>query len=267
MRFIKNLYHSADDFVRRLTFFIRMKPSFIIIGVQKGGSSSLYHYLTEHPDLKCPRRKELRYFDLNFKKSYNWYQSRFPISQDGKYTFEASPDYFFHPDVPARIKKYNSKIKLIAVLRDPISRAYSHYQMEVRKERESHQNFEDAVKFEMANSHRFEKGDDDFKYHTYLSRGRYYAQLTNWMKYFDKDQILVLNSHEMFKDPKAQLNRVCDFLKLPHFMPRNLEARNVGNYDPVSKELREDLIDYYQDDITNLVELLGDTSFDFYQQF
>jgi len=133
-----------------------MLPDFIIIGVQRGGTTSLYKYMTKHPKIIPALKKEIHFFDNKFGKGLSWYESQFMQNpffcllkrkrkSEDTITGEASPYYIYHPHVPKRISKILPNVKLIAILRNPIERAFSHYNHEVRLGAEK-LSFEDALK-------------------------------------------------------------------------------------------------------------------------
>ena len=111
-------------------------PDFVIIGAQRCGTSSLYSYLIEHPQIAPATRKELHYFDLNYAAGDEWYRSQFPQFPDTPFdgrltvTGEASPYYLFHPMAAERCASVVPDAKLIVMVRDPVERAYSHYHHE-----------------------------------------------------------------------------------------------------------------------------------------
>jgi hypothetical protein len=84
------------------------KPAFLIIGAQKAGTSSLFRYLSQHPDIRLPKRKELHFFDVKYENGTDWYEEQFPASSllSGQITGEASPFYLFHPLVPERVHDF-----------------------------------------------------------------------------------------------------------------------------------------------------------------
>jgi|SRR5690242_3518862 len=112
-------------------------PHFLIIGAQRCGTTSLFEYLARHPDVAPPSAKELHFFDSEYHKGDAWYRERFPSLRNGFITGEATPYYIFHPHTPTRVRDWNSKVKLIVLLRNPVDRAYSHYHHEVRLGTES----------------------------------------------------------------------------------------------------------------------------------
>src|SRR5689334_8975756 len=124
-------------FYRNSTSQLRLLPDFIIIGAQKGGTTSLYNYLIEHPLIKSARRKEVHYFDRNFHKGVSWYKAFFPTSLEKYYaenilkkdfiTGEGSPEYLFYPHCAEKAVRVLPQAKIIALLRNPVDRAYSQY--------------------------------------------------------------------------------------------------------------------------------------------
>ena len=91
---------------RQLTGTLRGFPSALIIGTQKGGTTFLFDYLVQHPDVLPPLNKEIHYFDLNYARGVTWYRARFPYSYQLRgraMTLDASPYYLAHPLVPQRV--------------------------------------------------------------------------------------------------------------------------------------------------------------------
>ncbi len=203
-------------FVRFATFggmFGQRKVDFLIIGAQKCGTSSLYKYICENLMVNPARQKEVHYFDFQSDKSKKWYHRHFDFAK-GKITGEASPFYIFHPDVPKRVRYYNPKMKLIAILRNPVERAISHYKMNVESERET-LFFSDAIRNEekrLKSVSDFDNKNSSFQHYSYKKRGQYFEQIKNWQKCFPKEQILVLNFNDFIRDPWQEIQKVYHFL-------------------------------------------------------
>ncbi len=123
----------------------------------RSGTTSLYRYLGEHPQVLRPWTKELHYFDRLFSRGTVWYRANFPtvpamlwhkLAHGGKaLTYEATPAYLIYPAAARRIARTLPRAKLIALLRNPVDRAYSHYHLNVRSKLEHH-SFEQAIKRE-----------------------------------------------------------------------------------------------------------------------
>ena len=249
------------------------KPNFIIIGAQKCVATSLYKYLTKHPQILPAKRKEVHFFDLNFNKGMNWYYSHFPKTeiQNQTITGEASPYYIFHPHVPQRISQFLPDIKLIVLLRNPVDRAASHYYHNCRfgKSREP-LSFEEAIQQE---SSRIEPeidkimADENYKslahqYYSYLSRGIYIEQLSRWMQFFPRKSFLILNSEEFWKNPKRNMKQVWNFLGVPSKSLKNYKKYNsTGSIrqknDDINPATRTMLTEYFQPYNKRLEEYLG----------
>ena len=230
-------------------------PDFLIIGAQKCGTTSLYNYLIQHPQIVPALQKEVHFFDLNFDKGLDWYQSQFqPLdSHNHLITGEASPYYIFHPLVPERVHQLFPKVKLIVLLRNPVERAISHYYHEVRLGYET-MGLEEAIASESTRLRgEVEKIIADGNYYsfnhqhyTYLSRGIYFDQLHTWMKFFPPEQFLIILSEDLFINPDRILNQVFDFLELPPHQLTQYNKFNAGDYPPISQKIYQQLQAYFR---------------------
>jgi Sulfotransferase domain len=217
-------------------------PDYVIIGAQKGGTSFLYYLLTRHPLVEPAARKELHFFDQPelFDNGAEWYRRCFPRlnSKDGQMsiTGEATPYYLFDPPVAKRMAETVPKARLIALLRNPVDRAYSHYQMQVKRGTEP-RTFEEAI---------------ERQHSSYVSRGIYVDQLLRWFEFFNKDQMLILKSEDFFERPVEILKVVLTFLDLPDWQPEVPELqqrRHTGTYkqkmDPSTRRRLEAYFEPY----------------------
>jgi len=188
-----------------------MLPTFIICGAQKGGTTALYDYLKEHPDICIPPKKELHYFDLNYYRGVKWYEKQFKGCKKNEINAigEASPFYMYLEEVPERIHALLPDVKLIFILRNPIDRAYSHYWHEVKLGYE-YLSFEKAIEKE---EERLAKGDLFSKQHySYKDRGKYVIQLKRYRKYFPREQMLILVNEELRENPQYTMKKIFGFL-------------------------------------------------------
>lgn len=251
---------SKIGFGRAATSFLRVPPNFLIIGAEKAGTTSLYDYLTQHPAIIPAITKEIHYFDINFI-GFWWYKSHFPtifqknsiIRKYGKFiTGEATPHYLFHPLAPKRISQILPNVKLIVILRNPIDRAYSHYQEIVRKNLEN-LSFEEAIKKE---NERLEGekekilsnpkyNSSNYWVYSYLSTGIYIQQLKTWFDFFSKNQFLTLKTEDLENHPEQVLNEIFSFLDVRNCSITNFKKMNVGTYDKMESYTRKYLQDYY----------------------
>ena len=260
--------------VRKLTSNQRVLPSFLIIGAQRSGTTSLYRYIKQHPSLHPSLFKEVHFFDQNYHNGLGWYRAFFPLkltmgiskllNNEAAITGESSPYYLFHPLVPERVKKTLPDSKIIVLLRNPVDRAYSHYQHESKLGFEKLP-FEEAIEKEPERlSGEKEKIISDEKYfsfnhnhYSYLSRGLYIDQIKEWMKYFSKEQMFIISSEDFFSDPKKTVNMVFDFIGIREYDIPNVEIHNAGKYSPIKPEIRDKLNKYFEESNKKLYEFIG----------
>lgn len=255
----------------KITWHYRTLPDFLIIGAQKSGTTSLYSYLGQHPQLMPSLKKEVHFFDGglnsnvdNFNKGEAWYRSHFPLNRNtDRKAFEVSPLYIFNPLVPQRIAKLIPEVKLIAILRNPVERAISHYFHERRLGHESLSIMEALQKEEERLKPVIAKQDyknDAFRHYSYKSRGVYHEQIKRYLDYFPMNRILVMNSETLFKQPEDTLRRIFQFIGIDQeFTVKNLKPRNVGkkNRTEIDSDVYDYLEDYFRPHNQYLYELIG----------
>ena len=247
-------------------------PDFVVIGAQKGGTGSFFHLLIRHPHVEPAAVKELHYFDNFFEEEdVEWYRGCFPKPRwkDGHRTVtgEATPKYMFDPPVARRMAEVAPQARLIALLRNPVDRAYSHYHHQIRNGVVT-RSFQEAIEAEEKNLRvEWPKALEDENYawnygqhSSYLARGLYADQLLRWSKFFGKEQMLVLKSEDFFRRPADTLKLVCDFLGLPDWEPDPSELgkkRNSGKYEKMDPATRRWLEDFFEPHNQRLYEYLG----------
>jgi hypothetical protein len=257
---------------REWTASLRGLPSALLIGAQRSGTTSLFNYLAQHPDVRQPLGKEIHYFDLHYARGIRWYRGRFPFRhrlRGAALTIDASPYYLLHPLAPERAAGLLPGVKLVAILRNPIDRAFSHYQHEVRDGRET-LSFPDAIAREAerlaGEEERLRRDSSYYSYnhhrYSYTTRGRYLEQLTRWMQHYPRARLLVLQSERLFSEPAAVCAELYQFLGLrPHRLEK-YPAFYQGNYErAMAPELRARLADYFEPHNRALYQWLG-TAYD-----
>lgn len=266
----------AGHMWRRHLAEYRLLPEFVVIGTQRGGTTSLFRYLREHPLVMSSSRKEVHYFDLNYYRTVDWYRSFFPLRFRAKYveamrggrprTGEASPYYMYHPAVPERMHRLLPNVRLIVLLRNPVERAFSHHGHEVRNGREP-LSFEKAIEREEARLEEFtyqQWSDPNFhseahQRFSYVSRGFYADQLQRWFECFSRDQIFIRKSEELFEEPKQLLEEVQGFLGLPQYPYEVFKVHNAGGGPrELRPETREQLRERFEPHNRRLRELIGE---------
>ncbi len=271
--------HVFEKAFRAGTNPIRLMPDFIIIGTMRGGTTSLYSYLTTHPHIGSAYMKEVHFFDVYYSKGIGWYRSQFPSSIQKYYaeyvqkqqfiTGEASPYYLFHPHAPKRIAKFLPHVKMVVLLRNPIDRAYSHYYHEVAGCHEKLPTFEEAIDCEQE---RIGKETEELarneyyvsykhRHFSYLSRGIYVEQLKIWMDLFPRTQFLILKSEDFYADPAAGLRQVLEFISVPGVglkaQKEAYEQLNTTKPPKMNAATRKRLIEYFEPHNARLYAYLG----------
>jgi len=250
----------------------KLLPDFLIIGAMKCGTHVLYYeLLTKHPCIAGATKKEIHFFDVNYNKGISWYKSHFTALEE-KNNFkeknsenliagEASPYYIFHPHAARRISESIPKVKLIAILRNPVDRAYSHYHHAVRHKVEN-LTFEEAIKIEPERiSNEKEKMKDenynseDVRKHSYLARGIYVDQLEEWLKYFPREQILILRTEDLKAHQDKVLQQAFDFLGVSNYKIPLIQDSKGNKYPDMKPGMRKYLIEYFKPHNERLAKL------------
>lgn len=173
-----------------------MAPTVIGIGAQKCASSWVHSVLGAHPQIGVSDPKELNFFSYYFDRGYQWYDAHFRDLDRFVSRCENSPSYFYDPRTAERVWAYNKDMKVIALLRDPIARAYSNHLHEIIKGHISRQSFEKGLLGNPA----------------YIDQGRYHTHLKRWFDTFGRDQVLVLIAEEIFADPVGAASQLYSFV-------------------------------------------------------
>lgn len=247
-RNLRNIYTGF----RRVSAKWRVLPDFIILGAQKSGTSSLWYYISQHPGIRMSIRKETHFFDFNYHQDPAWYRAYFPLQykvKPGLVVGESTPYYLCHPHVAERIYQVLPKVKLIAVLRNPTARALSHYYHEVKKGTENLSLMEALAAEDERTQSEWEKMNLDPSYasaihraFSYKSRGKYLMHLSRFWEYFDKNQLLIVQSEKLFQDTAGSLAEIFQFLGLEDSCRiKDISVRNIGSYP---KHVPTDVFDY-----------------------
>ena len=199
-------------------------PRLLVIGAAKAGTTSLARWLDDHPDVVVTPRKELNFFSYDgvWQLGLDWYRQQFP-GEPGTTACDASPSYLPSTEAPGRIRQCIPTARLIAVLREPIERAYAHYWW-LRSWKAESRSFQQVVRDEIAGEPTPMGCIDSSRYSLHLERYR---------EHFAPDQLLVVDFRELSDQPVEAFRRVCDFAEL-----RPLTPESVGTAYNVSGEVR-----------------------------
>jgi hypothetical protein len=253
----------------------RMPATFMIGGVKRAGTTSLFEYLLQHPDVLAPAvAKGSRYFDVNFGRGVRWYRSHFPFERTAQrherrtgrapITGEASPYIVFHPLSPGRLAATHPDIRVILLLRDPVQRAWSHHRYEQERGYEPLA-FHDALDAEperLDGEVERMRADPTYisfshRHWSYLARGRYAEQLRTLWSSVPRDRTLVLRSEDLFADPAGAMRRVTDFLDLGPFELSSYDVWKRTQPATVPEDVRARLDAYFRPWNEDLGSLLG----------
>jgi hypothetical protein len=277
MKTAKHVALSVSRGAGRATWAARTLPSFLVMGAQRCGTTSLYRALAAHPLLLKPvLHKGVHYFDVGYAHGMTWYQGHFPLRAGAAVlarrhgvaaqAFESSPYYLFHPLAGERIAADLPGVRLIVLVRDPVERALSAHAHELARGFEREACFECAIDLE---EERLAGAEESLRalpysahhahrHHAYLARGRYAEQLERLEPLFGRGRILVLDSHRFFAEPERVYDRVLEFLGVPHLGYPAFERHN-GRERPAQLpgSVRRRLSDHFEEFDGRLVRWLG----------
>jgi hypothetical protein len=246
----RELAHRAAVRLKSTTAFARLRPTFLVIGEQKCGTSALYAYLLSHPHVFGCLNKEVHFFDRHYACGIAWYAAHFPLRAAAKavrrpVVGEASPGYFASLEAPERIRRFDPDLRLIVLFRDPVDRAYSFFK--IAHEAGNLDSFDAFVDRALA------RGDDAIV----LQRGRYLDHLQRWHRHFDPEQLLVVRTEDLRERPQETLDRTFEHLGLtPHALSSFPKVNAVeGPEMPAGPRLR--LQRYFDEPNQRLYEYLG----------
>ena len=253
----------------------RQLPSFILVGAQRAGTTSLFRALVSHPLIYSANfHKGVNYFDVNYARDFAWYQGHFPTTAGLRkhtrhlagepITFEASGYYMFHPCAAQRLAHHLPEVRIVAMLRDPVERAYSAHKHELARGFET-ESFERALELEderLAGQEDRMLADPGYqsfshRHHAYVRRGQYAEQLLRLRQSFPADRVHVIESESFFERPESTYGRVLDFLGLPAVLPDRFDRWNARPSSPMAEATRARLRQHFRGHDLSLAAMLG----------
>jgi hypothetical protein len=254
---------------------LRMDPDFIVIGGQRCGTTTIFKTLAEHPQVwRPPVDKGTEYFSLHYDRGPSWYRAHFPTRAmaflrsrgfGAPVAFEATTYYMFHPLALERIAQDLPDIKLVAILRDPVERAFSAHKHEVARGFDTEADFLRALELEDQRlDGEVERILRDPTYesfahchYAYRRRGEFAEQLERAYKLFSEQQIHVMESERFFASPHQELEKLFAFLELDPWTPLNVKQYNARPGSSMTESARAFLAEEYRDQDERLAELIG----------
>jgi tetratricopeptide (TPR) repeat protein len=236
-------------------------PDFIIAGASKSGTSSIYYYLSRHPQVLLSHKKELDFYWQNFERGIDWYLAHFPTITDRAdfFTGEATPNYLRFPQVAQRIKDTFPQTKIIILLRNPVDRAISwHY----------HKFNTGLTKLDLATAiateierlatiSEAEITDTGYYNPDNIMSSLYLYKLKPWIEVLGRNQFLILKSEDFYLNPQESMEQTFKFLDLPSCPLEHYPKVNAGSYQEADPHLRQTLAEYFAPYNRQLEEYLG----------
>ena len=239
------------------------EPKFLIIGSMRCGTTSLYEYLTQHPQFLPAIKKEIKFFNFNFSSGKSWYQAHFPAIADNQkyFTAEASPDYLYYPYIAKKIADLFPNIKLVVMLRNPVDRSISQYYHWLKVGAE-YRPLEEVISSELELIKQMAQPsfDGNLKQKRKvgcLLESVYIYFLEKWLRIFPREQLLILKSEDFYTNPPKTLSQVCNFVGLPDYQLTEYKTYNAGSYKKIDESTRQTLVDCFHPHNQRLQEFLG----------
>jgi hypothetical protein len=215
-------------------------------------------------------RKEIDYFSLNYQRGLSWYRAHFPV-RDGSSaaTLDATPTYLHDLRCAGRAAKVIPDARVIVVLRNPVERAFSHYQLMVERGLETltFENALDAESTRLSGEDERMLAEPDYvsyaqRRYAYKGNGLYFLQLERWLAHYPRDRVLVLFSRDLYSDTHETMRRVLAFLELQHVHPKSYLVYTFPMSEKTSRlrlsdETRQQLTTEFQEADARLAALLG----------
>lgn len=257
----------------------RPLPDFLIVGTKRGGTTSMWNWLVEHPAVlpmfpAVRGKKSSDYFFDGGAAGERWYRSHFPTQAYRSrmarrlghrvVTGEASPLYMYDPRICAQVADLMPDVRVIIQLRNPVKRAVSHWQERVEQGVEP-LGFEAALAAEqqrtdgeldrmLADPRYYSK---EFDWYGYRHRGIYAPQVSQWLSTFSADQILFVISEEFSADEQSVMNTVSDFLGVPRYQRTAYPRHNLSPKVSIDPAVLTELAEFYRPHNQELYQLLG----------
>ena len=244
----------------------RKLPDFLVIGGKRCGTTTLFEFLRQHPMISEPVVDHMGFFDDNYSIGINYYKSFFPKKTEKNsknLDYDVTTSYLTSPFVAERVAKEIPDVKIIVLLRNPTSRAWSDYNASQKKDasEEKFQSYVDDELQELEASD-FEEKVSKNNYNmsepfsNYIKKGIYAIYLKNWLKLFPRENFLFIFTESFSKDENLVFKQIFDFLGLSNFEIQKLQRMSKGNYEKLNPKIRNKLDSFfapYNDELFKLI--------------
>jgi hypothetical protein len=258
----KRVASRVEFAARYATAGLRPLPDFVIIGAQRSGTTSLYRWLTNRPDVGPAWKKEVHFFDNQYDRGLQWYRAHFPLRRAGRITGESTPYLLLHPLAPDRAAEALPDACFIALLRDPVERAISNHWLRRRLGAARDESLEQALDREaehiVDDTDQLVRGEVNLAHmaYSYVARGEYAPQLRRWFDAAGRERVLVVESERLASDPRVAA-AVLERLGLPDRGDPFPVTNQVVRGEEVSEATVARLRAHFEPHNQELFELLG----------
>ena len=232
---------------------------FILAGAQKSGTTALHYFLSRHPDIAMGDQQEIHFFDNDAlfvsEPDYEQLHNHYPLLAPSKIAGDCTPSYMYHEPATERIFRYNPKIKFLVLLRNPVDRAFAHWNMQRFRNREP-LDFFDAVREEQTRI--AGAPATEARRFAYVERGFYGRQLERVFKFFPREQVKVVKFEDFKANQRETVGSILSFLGCKPLRSIRNKDRNIVPYErAMNWEERVFLYNLFADDIAKVEQLLG----------
>jgi hypothetical protein len=270
---LQNRRRVVDGFIKGRTLSGRLGPlpNFLIIGFGRCGTTYLHDRLLEHPNVRPALVKEIDFFTSNYDKGVDWYRAHFASALnwrgDGPVAVgDASVGYVVGPRVPQRVASLLPDVKIVVMVRNPVDRAHSHFHHNRRLGIEPLASFQDAIDAEAERLAFLRAQPSDgaringygHVHFSYLTQGFYADYLGRWLDVFPREQVMVVQSEEFYRDPSDTLQGITGCLGLPNWCPRDYAGHKQFSYPKMIPETRSRLTGLSRPHNERLFAMLGE---------
>lgn len=247
-----------------ITSPFRKTPDFLVIGGKRCGTTTLFEFLKQHPMISSSPFDHMGFFDDNYKLGMNYYKSFFPFKTKKNLQnldYDVTTSYLTNHKVPERISRYLPHVKIIVILRNPTSRAWSDYNS-TKVNLSNIASFEEIIDYEIEKLNNFKKTkfvkdspkiQNEFNF---LEKGIYVDYLKTWFSYFPRENFLILSTEEFAKDENLIFQKIFNFLNIPNFEIKNLRRMSKGDYNEIELLIKSKLDIFFKSKNIELFELL-----------
>ncbi len=232
---------------------------FILAGAQKSGTTALYYFLSKHPHIMMGDKEEMHFFDteeiFSGPVDYELLHKHFPALRLSTIAGECTPIYIYWKPAMERIWKYNPKIKLLIILRNPVDRAFAHWNMQRFKGREP-LDFLQAVEEEKSRAR--EAAPLQSRRYSYVDRGLYAGQIDRAFQFFPREQVKIIKFEDFRDKNRKTLDEIFRFLGVKPLTWLRNKDRNVVPYErAITHRERKQVQEIFAEDIAKLEQMLG----------